>query len=167
MAGFGNDYDSDMSDAEETGQELTGWLDEEEEEIEEKPKPAPVIVEPKFNVMLKSPYIIKNADLFFALCELEDWEFEKMSDSSQEEIMRSLILETFKPGEKVITEGDSGNDMFIVVATEETMRFAEVEVINENHIAGTEVFLTRLRRGQFFGQKYFLTRRAVSLNNDY
>lgn len=52
--------------------------------------------------------------------------------------------------------------MFIVVATEDTAHYAEVEVVTQNQLAGTEVFLTRLRRGQYFGQKFFLTRRAVS-----
>lgn len=164
MTSTANDYDSDMSDAEEeeSGQELTGWLDEEEEEVEEKPKPPPIVVEAKINITLKSAYIMKNADLFYALSELEDWEFEKQSDEFQEEIMRSIILETYTPGQRIITEGEIGNDMFIIVASEDTVRMAEVEVINEKQLAGTEVFLTRLRRGQFFGQKFFLTRRAVS-----
>lgn len=55
-----------------------------------------------------------------------------------------------------------GNDLYFVMATEDTAHIAEVEVVNGNLLAGTEVFLTRLHRGQYFGQKFFLTRRAVS-----
>lgn len=55
-----------------------------------------------------------------------------------------------------------GGELYIVTATEETADFAEVEVVNGNILEGTEVFLTRLHRGQYFGQKFFLTRRAVS-----
>jgi hypothetical protein len=63
--------------------------------------------------------------------------------------------------ELFIVEGDSGGDLFIVSATEDTADLEEVEVVNGNILEGTEVFLTRLQRGQFFGQKFFLTRRAV------
>jgi hypothetical protein len=164
MAAFQNDYESDLSDNDEDGgQEVTGWLDEDDPE----PEPAPVVVKapetPKIDVIHKPQYIVKNLDLYFALCELEDFEFESFADEQQEELMKTLVIESYKPGERIITEGDLGNDMYFVVATEDSAHFAEVEVINQNLLAGTEVFLTRLKRGQYFGQKYFLTRRAVSL----
>lgn len=162
MAAFQNDIDSDLSDQEE-GAEVTGWLDESDEEEEEPKKPPPIQEDLKMqiDIMLKSAYIIRNADLFYALCDLEDLEFDKMSDEQQEEIMRSLVVETFEPGEIVIKEGDTGNDMYIIVATQESNRTAEVEVI-QNVDTPQEQFLTKLRRGQYFGQKFFLTRRVVS-----
>lgn len=161
MAAFQNDIDSDLSDQEE-GAEVTGWLDESDEEEEEPKKPLPIQEDLKMqiDIMLKSAYIIRNADLFYALCDLEDLEFDKMSDEQQEEIMRSLVVETFEPGEIVIKEGDTGNDMYIIVATQESNRTAEVEVI-QNVDTPQEQFLTKLRRGQYFGQKFFLTRRVV------
>eukprot|EP01033_Poteriospumella_lacustris_P008743 gene8744-6283_t len=160
MAAFQNDIDSDLSDQEE-GAEVTGWLDESDEEEEEPKKPPPIQEDLKMqiDIMLKSAYIIRNADLFYALCDLEDLEFDKMSDEQQEEIMRSLVVETFEPGEIVIKEGDTGNDMYIIVATQESNRTAEVEVI-QNVDTPQEQFLTKLRRGQYFGQKFFLTRRV-------
>eukprot|EP01040_Poterioochromonas_malhamensis_P021706 gene21706-26247_t len=126
MAAFQNDIDSDLSDQEE-GAEVTGWLDESDEEEEEPKKPPPIQEDLKMqiDIMLKSAYIIRNADLFYALCDLEDLEFDKMSDEQQEEIMRSLVVETFEPGEIVIKEGDTGNDMYIIVATQESNRTAE------------------------------------------
>jgi hypothetical protein len=164
MSAFQNDYESDLSDNDDDGaQEVTGWLDEEDPDPEPEPVKTVKIVEPpKIDVIHKPQYIVKNLDLYFALCELEDFEFENFSDEHQEELMKTLVIETYKPGERIVIEGDLGNDMYFVVATDESAHFAEVEVVNQNILAGTEVFLTRLRRGSYFGQKYFLTRRAVS-----
>jgi hypothetical protein len=165
MSGFSavNDYDSsDLSD-DDDNVPVSAWLDEEDD-----PEPTPikpvVVEEPKIDVVHKPPYIVAHLDLFYALCEVDDWEFEKLSDEQQEEIMKTLVVETFNAGDKIIVEGDTGNDLFIVVASEATADFAEVEVVtlNQQLALGTEVFLTRLRRGQYFGQKFFITRRAVS-----
>ena len=157
-------YDSDSSDAEEV-EELTGWIDDEDPEDDNPPPPKPVVVEvPKIDVVAKSKYIVDNVNLFYALCEVDDWGFVNFSDEEQEDIMKSLEVRTYAPGENIIVEGDdkvSATELFIVSATEETADFAEVEVVNGNILAGTEVFLTRLHRGQYFGQKYFLTRREV------
>jgi CRP-like cAMP-binding protein len=121
-----------------------------------------VIIEaPKIDVVRKSKYIVKHVDLFYALCEVDDWDFISFPDEQQEELMKALTVKVFAPGENIIVEGDAGGDLFIVSATEETADLEEVEVVNGNILAGTEVFLTKLQRGQFFGQKYFLTRRAV------
>ena len=164
MAAFKDEFDSDTDSDKDN--EIVSWSDEDdEEEVKDTTttvKPTAVVV-PKIDVVKKPPYIVQNLDLFFALCELEDWEFEKMSDEAQEEIMRTLVIEIYKPGDRVIIEGDIGNDCYFVVATETTAHVAEVEVVNQNLVAGTEVFLTRLRRGQYFGQKFFLTRRVVSI----
>ena len=157
MASF---VDSDSE--EEEVNELSAWLDEEDEE-QPVVVAKPVVPAKPAKVVPKSPYIVEQKDLFYALCEMEDFEFEKLQDSQQEALMKTLQVEKFSAGEKIIVEGDSGNDLFIVVATEETADTAEVEVVMQNVQLGTEVFLTRLRRGQYFGQKYFLTRRAVSI----
>jgi hypothetical protein len=161
MAAFKTDeFESDMSDEDDGDQPLSAWLDE--EEIEEDEKPKPVIVEqPKIDIVRKSKYIVENVDLFYALCEVDDWEFVEFSEQAQEDIMKALTVREYQPGENIIVEGDGGNDCYIVSASEDTAHFAEVEVVTGNILAGTEVFLTRLHRGQYFGQKYFLTRRAV------
>lgn len=158
-----NDYDSsDMSEDDGDNVPVSAWLDEEDDPEPVVIKPI-VVQEPKIDVVHKPPYIVANLDLFFALCEVDDWEFEKLADEQQEEIMKTLVVEKFHAGEKIIIEGDSGNDLFIVVASEATADYAEVEVVTLNQQLGTEVFLTRLRRGQYFGQKFFITRRAVSV----
>ena len=165
MAAFKKDeYDSDMSDEVLEEEPLSAWLDEEEPEEDPNAKPKPVIVvSPKIDIVRKPKYIIDNLDLFYALCEVDDWGFVDLTDQQQEDIMKALTIRSYQPGENIIVEGDGGNDCYIVSATEETAHFAEVEVVTGNILEGTEVFLTRLQRGQYFGQKYFLTRRAVSL----
>ena len=168
MAGFKkDDYDSDMSEEIQEEEMLSAWLDEEEPEEDPNAKPAkPVVVEPaKVDVVRKSKYIVDNVDLFYALCEVDDWGFVEFPEHLQEDIMKALTVRSYGPGENIIVEGDGGGDCYIVSASEETAHFAEVEVVNGNILAGTEVFLTRLQRGQYFGQKFFLTRRAVRLNN--
>lgn len=160
MSAFRDEFDSDTDSDKDN--EIVSWSDEEEEEQPVVVKPTPVVVVPKIDVVKKPPYIVERLDLFFALCELEDWEFEKMPDETQIEIMKTLVIETYKAGDRIIVEGDIGNDCYFVVSTEETAHLAEVEVVNQNLVAGTEVFLTRLHRGQYFGQKFFLTRRVVS-----
>eukprot|EP01032_Pedospumella_encystans_P009513 gene9513-11190_t len=162
MAAFKKDeYDSDMSDEVLEEEPLSAWLDEEEpeEDPDERPKPV-VVVSPKIDIVRKPKYIIDNLDLFYALCEVDDWGFVELADQQQEDIMKALTIRSYQPGENIIVEGDGGNDCYIVSATEETAHFAEVEVVTGNILEGTEVFLTRLNRGQYFGQKYFLTRRA-------
>ncbi|KAJ1429687.1 hypothetical protein B484DRAFT_57297 [Ochromonadaceae sp. CCMP2298] len=162
MAAFrGTDYDSDMSDEIEDEGMVSAWLDEEEPE-NDYVAPKVVVELPKIDIVHKSKYIVENLDLFYALCEVDDWGFEKFPDDAQEEIMQALHVRSYAPGENVIVEGDGGGECYIVSATEETADFAEVEVVSGNVLAGTEVFLTRLHRGQYFGQKFFISRRAVS-----
>jgi hypothetical protein len=162
MAAFNtSDYESDMSDEGGDEEVLGTWLDEEDPEEEERPKPV-IVEQPKIDIVRKSKYIVENVDLFYALCEVDDWGFVEFTEQMQEDIMKSLVVRSYEPGENIIVEGDGGNDCYIVSASEETAHFAEVEVVTGNILEGTEVFLTRLQRGQYFGQKYFLTRRAVS-----
>lgn len=160
MSSFVDDLDSE-SDIE-GSQEVSEWLDEDDPEPE--PKPAKVLAKvesvSKIDVVHKSRYIVENCNLFYALCEVDDLGFEKLPDDEQEKLMKALKVNRYNPGEIVILEGDTGGDMYVVVASDETADTAEVEVVNGNILAGTEVFLTRLHRGQYFGQKFFLTRRA-------
>lgn len=158
----GHLHESDDDDDSYEDEVVDDWLPEEDEEPE-LPKPPPKEVKPKYDIVQKSEYIVNNLDLFYALCEVDDWEFAEKDDAEQEAIMRTIVVELYRPGETVIQEGDGGNEFYIVVATEKTANMAEIEVVNGNLLAGTEVFLTRLHRGQYFGQKYFITRRSVVL----
>jgi hypothetical protein len=160
MAG-GSHSDDDDDDDDYDNEVVDDWLPEEDEEIE-LPKPPPKVdLKPKYNIIQKSEYIIENLDLYYALCEVDDWEFEEKEDGEQEVIMKTIVVDLYSPGEIVIKEGDGGNEFYIVVATEKTANIAEIEVVTGNLLSGTEVFLTKLHRGQYFGQKYFITRRSV------
>lgn len=102
-----NEYESDISDIE-GSQEVTAWLDE--IDPEEPPPPPPQIIDtqPKIDIVHKSKYIVENLDLFYALCEVDDWGFVNFNDEIQEEIMKTLKVEVFNAGENIITEGDIG-----------------------------------------------------------
>lgn len=136
------------------------WLNEEDEFVEEEVKIVEKIEPVK---LIKSDWIMQHSDLFYALMEVDEWgEFGNMTDAEQEEIMKTLTVRVYQPGENIIVEGETGVEMYFVVATEKTWEEEQIEVVSGNIRAGTEVFLTRLRRGQYFGQKFFLTRRPVS-----
>lgn len=153
------------SDSENEGyQDISeSWLDEVDEVDEESAEVKFEEFIPKVDPLLnKSDYIKENADLFFTLCEVDDFGFETFSIELQEQLMRSLKIVPFEPGTNIITEGDNSIDCYIVHATGPTADVAEVEVVTGNILAGTEVRLCSLHRGQYFGQKYFLTKRAVS-----
>jgi cAMP-dependent protein kinase regulator len=158
MSGF---QDSSSDEGEEA---VDGdWLNEEDDF--EYPEPETKVVEKIEPVKLvKSEWIMQHADLFYALMEVDEWgEFGNMTDQQQEQIMKTLTVRVYQPGENIIVEGETGVEMYFVVATEKTWEEEQIEVVSGNIRAGTEVFLTRLRRGQYFGQKFFLTRRPGTI----
>jgi hypothetical protein len=160
MASFSQSHMIDSSDSEDDGNMVSSWLDEQDEDEPVVVKPV-VVPQKPMRVIPKSEYIVDHKELYLALCELEDFDFEKQPKEQQEALMRTLQVISYNAGDNIIVEGDTGNDLFIVVASESTFEEAEVEVVMQNQQLGTEVFLTRLRRGQYFGQKFFVTRREV------
>lgn len=79
-----DDYDNDVVD---------DWLPEEDEEIE-LPKPPPKVdLKPKYNIIQKSEYIVENLELYYALCEVDDWEFAEKEDWEQEVIMKTIVVD--------------------------------------------------------------------------
>ena len=178
------DFDDDDDDGS-LGEIDHNWLESEDPElvedldIEKEKKLEESLKETRVSTIQKSQYIIDNKDLFYALCEVEDWEFKDMDDEVQEETMKSLELQTYQPGENIIVEGTEGSEFYIVVASEETAAYAEVEVVKktdkwesqQNNVSfedqkeGTnstaEEFITRMRHGAIFGHKRFITRRPA------
>ena len=90
------------------------------------------------DIIHKSRYIVENLDLFYSLCEVDDWNFASFSDKDQEELMKTLIVEVFSPGQNIICEGDPGGDLFFVIANDELAHIAEVEVVNGNLLEGMQ-----------------------------
>ena len=58
-------------------------------------------------------------------------------------------------GEKIFSEGDLSFPFYIVVASDETVDIAEVEVLKD--AGGSERLMTRLHRGSFFLLHPFLS----------
>jgi DNA polymerase elongation subunit (family B) len=157
------DFDTESED--EGIEELDdNWLETEEPEVEIV-KDEKKVVEKVDKVQYKSKYIVENVDLYYALCDVEDLKFENLPDEKQEELMKTIEITTYQPGQLIFEEGALHFDFYIVIATEETFETAEVEIVAGNILAGTEVFLTRLHRGQIFGQKYFISKRKVLIKS--
>lgn len=53
---------------------------------------------PKVDIVQKSKYIVDNLNLFYALCEVDDWGFVNMTDEQQEDIMQALTVRTYAAG---------------------------------------------------------------------
>jgi CRP-like cAMP-binding protein len=101
-----------------------------------------------------------NPDLFRALCLSPDVRFLSMSSEEQSSCFRSLEIRRYNPGSTIIAEGDSSTDMFLVIT--EGKGF-EAEVVRR---AGEmrERMITCLRAGQLFGERFFMSRKAVLRN---
>lgn len=147
------DTDSDISlDENEIGGEISNWLDEEDEIVEIDMTPRkPIILIPS------DDYIMANVNLFLALLEVDNLGFAALNVEKQNEQMKTLLVETFQPGDVVFYENEVSSDMFFVIASAETAVVAEVEVVRT--VDNTEKNLTRLYRGQSFGHTCFVTKK--------
>ena len=112
-----------------------------------------------------SDFIRKNADIFTSLLKSKDLHFDQYSLEQQEALIQTLALEIYKPGEIIFNEGEFSVDMYFVISNDYCADTTEVEVVKmeSDGVQGTEKVLTRLLRGQVFGQKYFLTNSPVSI----
>ena len=72
--------------------------------------------------------------------------------------MRTLEFETYTPNEIIFDEGATSLDMYFIISSENGCD-PEVEVVKKTE-DGQEKALTRLMKSQYFGQKYFLTKRV-------
>ena len=66
-----------------------------------------------------------------------------------------MSLHFYFIGEKIFSEGDLSFPFYIVVASDETVDIAEVEVLKD--AGGSERLMTRLHRGLFFFLHSFLS----------
>lgn len=170
-----SDSDDDIKDFENDDLEnedvLNDWLDEKDEVKVEQTmnssvhqshhdkKPYRIVDVPS------DEYMTSNRGVYLMLCSVEDLNFEESSLARREELMRSLEIVMFQPGHIVFEEGDSSSDMFFVVECEDPRVEPFVEVTKKNEGESNEKLLTRLTKGQYFGQKYFLTKRSVKQSN--
>ena len=111
--------------------------------------------------MITDPYFLANLDTYYALCDMEDLNFEQLEYTKQVDLIGTLVIEYYSPGDEIFCEDDPQyQPLYIVVASIRTQKIAEVEMIRKSEDKLTKI-VTRIRRGQYFGQKFFLHKQAV------
>jgi CRP-like cAMP-binding protein len=100
-----------------------------------------------------------NVTLYKALMMTTDLRFSSFNPSEQTLMYNSLIVKSFGPGEDIIREGDLSTDMYFTISDGKR---AHVEIIKK--VNNREKFVTCLKAGQYFGERYFIARRLVGRN---
>jgi hypothetical protein len=147
---------SDFDDDDYENEATTDWCEEEDEPYEEVEK-APVVEK----IKVTDPFLLEHIDTFMALLDNEDLNFDKIEYHRQVEMIKSLDITTYQHGEVVCNDDDvDAVPFFIIIATEKTAKVAEVEVIRKSEDKQSKV-VSRIKRGQVVGQKFFLYKQAV------
>jgi len=76
--------------------------------------------------------------------------FEVLTDEEREALIREMDLETHDEGSVIISEGDPGSSMYLIVS-------GEVKVYTRSTTATGNVYLAKLGEGDFFGEVSILT----------
>lgn len=154
---------SDFSDMEDWNDEEieSNWLSASDDEGQEIANTDESTADKDPNADLPdSSYIRGNADLYRSLIECKDLALNMLPLTAQEDLLKSLTLETYNPGEITFHENDEQSfNLYFIISDDITAESAEVEVVKAS--SDGEKVLTRLGRGQMFGQKYFLTKNPV------
>jgi hypothetical protein len=154
---FDEDEMSDFDDEDYDNEPTTDWCEEPDEPYEEVEK-APVIEKPK----ITDPFLLENIDTYMALLDNEDLNFDKMEYAHQVDMIKSLEITNYGRGEVVCHDDDvDAVPFYIIIASEKTAKVAEVEVIRKSEDKSSKV-VSRIKRGQVVGQKFFLYKQAVS-----
>jgi len=77
--------------------------------------------------------------------------FEHLTEEEREAVVREMVLEQFDEGDIVITEGEGGSSLYVMVS-------GEVKVFSRGP-GGDNVYLAKLTDGDFFGEVSILTGR--------
>lgn len=144
------DISDDELETQNDGDLVEDWLEQEEEVVV-----TPVKVAKPTKRIPNDPYIHQNVSVYESLCEIDDLRFQELTVRAQIDLMKSLELIKAPPGTDIIKEGENTNDLYFLLASAETADTEELEVIR--NVDGADKFITSLRRGQYFGQKYFVT----------
>ena len=75
--------------------------------------------------------------------------FEEMNEEEREAVVRGMALERFSEGDIVITEGEQGSSLYVVVS-------GSVKVYTRGQ-RGESMYLAQLSEGDFFGEVSVLT----------
>jgi len=87
--------------------------------------------------------------------------FAALADELQHQLVESTVVRTYEPGELIMAEDTLPEAMplFLVVASASTATTAEVDLMRKGKV------VTRLKRGDLFGQRFFLTRQVPTPDN--
>jgi serine/threonine protein kinase/CRP-like cAMP-binding protein len=146
-----------MSDIDETGDDVVDWMEEANDDEEsalsaETAAPAPVPVEDNEDGLTAGELQLRSE-----LRKVEDLRFDTLPHGDQLEIIRSVEVQVFAPGEDIVIEGDEAsgeNGAFYVILGPAT---AEVEIVKKN-----KGLMTHLKQGKCFGEKFFISRREAT-----
>jgi CRP-like cAMP-binding protein len=140
------------------GEELDhDWLDVNEDEVNDELARQSCLIQRRPSTQVRQiksmgPYNEEQANLVLALNEVDLLEFESMDQPMKMQLIDSLVIKTYEPGAIIMQEGTlSRLSLFFVVASAESAEVAEVELSR-----GGRCF-TNLKRGQLFGEKFFVT----------
>ena len=149
-------HDPNKNDEDE---DLSNWLEDKDDD-ENQVLPIPKKIENEI-IYPDSQYIQSNKRIYDGLLAVDDLGFKLLPVTRQEEFMKTLVVEEFKPSEIIFQEKSTGTEMYFVLG--DIIGKGEVEVYH--NLDGNEKVMTRLGKGQYFGQKSFVTQRSVSLND--
>ena len=157
---------SDDSSDDDLGENLdTNWLDDVDPEQEALAELERAMMatqrRPSYQIQMVREkgdyrYSADQANLILALNEVDGLGFTALADELQHQLVESTVVRTYEPGELIMAEDTLPEAMplFLVVASASTATTAEVDLMRKGKV------VTRLKRGDLFGQRFFLTRQV-------
>ena len=94
--------------------------------------------------------------------------FQEFSDDEKAKLVNTFgILEKYKEGETIITEGESGSALFVVLAGSIRITKSTLAPVQEGHISlqePEEVTIAELKAGSIFGEISLISNRPRNSN---
>lgn len=134
---------SDIEDMDD--EDVVDWIDEDTDEELVVPTLRTGFIPEECDT---SPEVLLRSELL----KIEDLRFDTLPQSDQLEILKSVEIQYFAPGEHIVTEGDDATGFYLILGPIN----AEVEVLKKS-----KGLITRLKQGKCFGEKFFISRREA------
>jgi serine/threonine protein kinase/CRP-like cAMP-binding protein len=157
---------NDSDDANEEVTELFDWCDESDHDhkenslIETSDTRTEQVLRPDSNSGGTATQLNHLSDrereLELQLNEVQDLRFNSLDSDLKNTLLKSLELREYNKDDIIVAQGDNPGGFYFILGPST----AEVEVVKRNK-DGTDKLLTRLRKGQYFGEKFFVSRREA------
>ena len=134
---------SDIEDMDD--EDVVDWIDEDTDDD-------PVVRQANIHPVAEDLSTNPEVQLRSELLKIEDLRFDTLPQSDQLEILKSVQIQYFSPGEHIVTEGDDATGFYLILGPAN----AEVEVLKKS-----KGLITRLKQGKCFGEKFFISRREA------